>query len=191
MRRLSRAVAAVSTAVVAAGLLTACGADEEKAAPKLPERVCWGGALTGGDVAPLLPAGDKIEFQSRSGLPFALTEDRKSQTCSLDVDGRTRFQVTADLRKFEDSIDWRSMESAEPKPLDAGKKGIIWNDGAASYFVCEPAKDAGAPGRYIDLGIHLSDPPDEAKVRAALPKLMKELVAFAQRELKCPAGAAS
>ncbi|MFJ6862748.1 hypothetical protein ACIQRS_01070 [Streptomyces termitum] len=181
----------MSTAVVVAGLLAGCSAGEEKAAPKLPERVCWGGALTGGDVASFLPAGDKVEFQPRSGLPFALTEDRKSQTCTLDIDGRTRFQVTANLWKFEDSIDWRSVDSAKPKPLDVGKKGIIWNHGAASYIVCEPAKDADTPGKYIDLGIYVGDPSDEGKLQAALPKLMKELVAFAQRELKCPAGAAS
>ncbi|MFI8321854.1 hypothetical protein [Streptomyces sp. NPDC085529] len=190
MSRFLRTAAAVSTAVVAAGLVTGCTESEQKAVPRLPERICWGGAFAGSDVSPLLPPGDKAEFSRLAGRSFVLTEDDDSAVCTLDIDGRTRFQATADLRKFEDGIDWTSWDSADPKPLDVGDKGIIWDTGAASSFTCEPAKNPDSPGKYIELRISLSDPPDTVKLQAALPELMKEFMAFAQSKLQCPGGSA-
>ncbi|MFD6811795.1 hypothetical protein, partial [Streptomyces anthocyanicus] len=212
MRRFTRAAAAVSTAAVTAGLLVSCAASEEKAVPKLPERICWGGgAFAGSDVAPLLPPGDKAdgtpragavcgltkehgsgtgEFTPRSGAFFALTKELDSATCNLYIDGNTKFQAIATRRNFAESIDWSSWDSADPKPLDLGDKGIIYDTGAHAYFTCEPAKNPNSPGKYIELRIHADDAPDKSKLQAALPALMKEFMAFAQRELKCPGSAA-
>ncbi|MGW4053160.1 hypothetical protein ACWENA_20230 [Streptomyces sp. NPDC004779] len=191
MRRFALTAAAVSTAVVAAGLLAGCAESRQDAVPRLPERLCWGGAFAGDDVAPLLPHGDKAELSRLAGLPFVLTGDNDSAVCTLDIDGRPRFQATADLQKFDDAIDWTSWDSADPEPLDLGDKGIIWDTGAASYFTCEPAKNSNSPGRYIELRISLTDPPDTSEPQAALPELMTEFMAFAQRELKCPGGSAA
>ncbi|MFB7100263.1 MULTISPECIES: hypothetical protein [Streptomyces] len=190
MSRFLRTAAAVSTAVVAAGLLAGCAETEQKAVPTLPERICWGGAFAGGDVAPLLPPGDQAEFSRLAGRPFVLTEDIDSQTCTLYIDGRTRFQAVADFQEFEDAVDWSSWDSADPEPLDVGDKGIVWDTGAASYFTCEPAKNPKSPGQYIELRISLSDPPDTSKLQAALPELMKDFMTFAQSKLQCPGGSA-
>ncbi len=187
MRRFARTTAVASTAAVAAGLLAGCAAGEEKAAPQLPERVCWGGgAFAGSDVAPLLPPGDTVEFSPDSGDPFALTKELDSATCTLYIDGNTKFQAVATRRNFAESIDWSSWDSAHPKPLDVGEKGIIWDTGAAASFTCEPAKDANTPGKYIELRITANDTPDPAALQAALPQLMKEFQDFAQARLQCP-----
>ncbi|WP_411075219.1 hypothetical protein [Streptomyces sp. cmx-4-7] len=188
MRRFTRTAAAVSTAVVTAGLLASCAADEEKTVPELPERICWSGAFAGSDVSPLLPPGDKMEFSRLAGRHFALTKELDSATCTLDIDGKTRFQARATRRDFAESIEWSSWDPADPKPLDVGDKGIIWDTGAASYFTCEPAKNPNSPGRYIELMITANYAPDKSKLQPALPVLMKEFMAYAQRELKCPEG---
>ncbi|MFJ5938665.1 hypothetical protein [Streptomyces sp. NPDC093071] len=190
MRRFTRTAAAVSTAVVAAGLLAGCATGEEKTVPELPERICWNGAFAGNDVSPLLPPGDKVEFSRLSGRHFTLTKELDSATCTLDIDGKTRFQASATRRGFAESIEWSSWDPADPKPLDLGEKGIIWDTGAASYFICEPAKNPNSPGRYIELMITAHYAPDKSKLQAALPELMKEFMAYAQRELRCAGGAA-
>ncbi|MFI9118003.1 hypothetical protein ACIGW0_01120 [Streptomyces bikiniensis] len=186
MRRFTRTAAVVSTAVVTAGLLAGCATEEKKTVPKLPERICWNGAFAGSDVSPLLPPGDKAEFARLSGRHFTLTDENDSAICTLYIDGNTKFQAIANLEKFEESIEWSSWDPARPKPLDVGEKGIIWNTGAASYFTCEPAKNRNSPGRYIELMIIAHYPPDKSKLQATMPALMKEFMAYAQRELKCP-----
>ncbi|MGW4998376.1 hypothetical protein ACWEP8_11925 [Streptomyces hydrogenans] len=191
MRRLSRAAVAVSTAMVTACLLASCTASEGKAVPKLPERICWGGgAFAGSDVAPLLPSGDKAEFSPQSGDAFALTKELDSVTCTLYIDGNTRFQAIATRRNFAESIEWSSWDAADPKPLDLGDKGIIYDTGVHTYFTCEPAKNPRSPGKYIELRIHADHAPDKSKLQAALPALMEDFMAYAQRELKCPGGSA-
>ncbi|MGW4726066.1 hypothetical protein [Streptomyces sp. NPDC004291] len=189
MRRFTITAAAVSAAVVTAGLLAGCTAGEEKAVPELPERICWNGAFASSDVSPLLPPGDKAEFSRLANRNFALTKELDSATCTLDIDGKTRFQASATYRNFARSIEWSSWDPAHPKPLDVGEKGIIWDTGAASYFTCEYAKNLNSPGRYIELMITANYAPDKSKLQAALPALMKEFMAYAQRELKCPEGA--
>ncbi|MFD8013098.1 hypothetical protein [Streptomyces sp. NPDC058955] len=190
MRRFRRTAAAASTAVVTAGLLASCAASEEKAVPGLPERVCWNGAFAGSDVSPLLPPGEKAEFSRQSGRHFALAEELDSATCTLYIDGNTKFQAIATRRDFANSIDWSSWDSADPEPLDLGDKGIIYDTGAHASFTCEAARNPNAPGRYIELRIHADDAPDRSKLQTALPALMKDFMAYAQRELKCPGGTA-
>ncbi|GAA3077773.1 hypothetical protein GCM10017562_52740 [Streptomyces roseofulvus] len=55
---------------------------------------------------------------------------------------------------------------------------------------CGPAKNPDSPGKYIELRISLSDPPDTVRLQAALQELMKEFMAFAQSKLRCPGGSA-
>ncbi|MEV5203366.1 hypothetical protein [Streptomyces sp. NPDC053720] len=183
MRRFVNSAAVVSTFVILAGLLVGCSGSEEKAVPELPKRICWN-AFASSDVLPVLPTGDKASVHHR---PFVLAEDLDSVTCSLDIDGAPMFAADAALRGFEGQVDWSSMDKANPQPIDVGKKGIIWDSGAASYFICEPSKGPNSPGRYIDLRITVGSAPDKAKLPSVLPALMKQFVAFAQRELKCGA----
>ncbi|MGA5216892.1 hypothetical protein ACPCAE_12575 [Streptomyces cinereoruber] len=188
MRRFPRTAKAVSTAVVTAGLLASCAAGEEKTVPRLPERICWNGAFTGSDVSPLLPPGEEAKFSRLAGRHFVLTKELDSAICTLYIDGNTKFQARATRRGFAESIEWSSWNRADPKPLDVGEEGNIWDTGAASYFTCEPAKNPNSPGRYIELMITANYAPDKSKLQATLPALMKEFMAYAQRELKCPEG---
>jgi hypothetical protein len=173
-------MAAVAHVMLIATLF-GCSDGETKAAPELPERICWN-VFARADVAPLLPAGEKATLSAR---PFGLVEDLDSATCTLDIDGVTKFTAYATLHDFEDQVDWAPWAKARPETLDVGTKGIIWYDGAASYIVCEPSKTAATPGKYIDLHISTSDLPDEEKLRKALPALMRQFVAFTQKELNC------
>ncbi|MGW4160579.1 hypothetical protein [Streptomyces sp. NPDC004788] len=184
MRPFTSAAAAASTVVILTGLLTSCSKGE---VPDLPEHVCWG-AFAGSDVSPALPPGDKATWDHR---PFLLTADHDGTTCRVYVDGNRSFQATAYFKKFEGSINWAPWDRKKPKPLNVGDKGIIWDTGATAYFTCEPSKNPNTPGKYIELLITTHNSPDESKVQSVLPPLMKQFVTFAQRELKCPAGATS
>ncbi|WP_189893943.1 hypothetical protein [Streptomyces xantholiticus] len=162
-------------------IVTGCSNGEAKAVPELPGRICWD-VFASKDLIPFLPSGDKVTISAR---PFALAEDLDSTTCSLDIDGRTQFQASARYENFERGIDWSSYKKADPDPIDVGEKGIIWYNGAASYVACEPSKTPSTPGKYIDLHLSTFDPPEDEQPRKALPTLLKQFVAFAQRELKC------
>ncbi|MFC9242752.1 hypothetical protein ACFT7S_01545 [Streptomyces sp. NPDC057136] len=178
------AMTVVGPAILIAAL-TSCSDGESKTVPELPERICWG-AFASKDVAPLLPTGTKATFSALSMRPLALPEEADLASCALDIDGDTEFQATARRRNFEDSIEWSSMDKAKPVPIDAGKKGIVRYGGAASYIVCQPSKTPFTPGKYIDLRLWVdSAEEDDTAARTALPKLMKQFVAFAERELKC------
>ncbi|MEU2127521.1 hypothetical protein [Streptomyces sp. NPDC018352] len=186
MRRFANVAAVASVFVVLAGLLAGCSSEERKAVPKLPERICWG-AFASSDVSPVLPTGERATFSS---WPFVLTEDHDSVSCILYIDGNTKFSASVSLEAFE-GVDWSSWEKANPKPIDVGEKGIFWGTGASAYFTCEPSKGPNSPGKYIDLYVSAGDAPDESKLPKVLPKLLRQFVAFVQRELKCGASAES
>jgi hypothetical protein len=162
-------------------VVTGCSNGETKAVPELPERICWD-VFASKDLVPFLPAGEKVTLSSR---PFVLDEDLDSTTCSLDIDGRTQFQASARYETFEQGIDWSSYEKVDPDPINLGRKGIIWHNGAVSYIACEPSKSPSTPGKYIEVNLHTFDRPDNPEPRKALPALMRQFVAFAQRELNC------
>ncbi|MFC8898403.1 hypothetical protein [Streptomyces cinereoruber] len=182
--RLRNAARAAVLGAVAPVLLSGCAEGELKAVPEPPARVCWG-AFSGSEVAPFLPAGEKVTV---SDGDFELNESMDSETCSVDVDGVTRFMVNATFREFERSIEWSSWDQRDPRPLDVGKKGIIWDVGAATYFVCEPSKSPSAPGKYITLYIAALGKVDSKKAQSAVPGLLEKFMAYAQRELKCSEG---
>ncbi|BAU86583.1 hypothetical protein SLA_5714 [Streptomyces laurentii] len=187
MFRFGKAVRAVVAGVATAGLLAGCSEAEPKAVPKLPSpRVCWG-ALAGSEVSPLLPQGDKVSIRAR---PFVLAESTDAVTCNVNVDGNVMFAAHATYWKFEDEVDWSPYDGAHPRPLDVGRKGIIWPGGAGTHFVCEPSTSSSDPGKYIELSINVYKPPDKEETQKALPKLLQEFLTFAERELKCPGASA-
>ncbi|MFK4596085.1 hypothetical protein [Streptomyces pristinaespiralis] len=181
MRRSRRMTLAFLSPAILVASLTSCADSEKKSVPELPSRICWN-VFASKDVTPLLPTGDKAMLRAR---PFVLAEELDSVTCSLDIDGATKFTAYATLRDFEDQIDWAPIDEAKPAPINVGRKGIIWYDGAASYIVCEPAQSPSRPGRYVDLTISTDGSPDEEVLQKSLPTLMKQFVTFAQRELNC------
>ncbi len=182
MRQFKNTAAATAAPAILIAALTGCSDSEPKAVPDLPERICWG-AFASKDVVPILPTGEKVSYPTG---PFVLDEDVDQASCSLEIDGRTRFQAIASYETFEGDIDWSSYEKADPDPIAVGKKGIAWYNGASSYFVCEPSKTPSTPGKYIDLHLTTYSAPDDKKPRSVLPELLKQFVAYAQRELKCP-----
>ncbi|MEL5960049.1 hypothetical protein AADR41_35730 [Streptomyces sp. CLV115] len=186
VRRFGSAAAAVSIFVILAGLLVGCSDGEREAVPELPKRICWN-AFASSDVSPILPTGEKATL---SAWPFVLTEDYDSVNCVLYIDGNTKFSASVSLEAFE-GVDWSSFNKANPKPIDVGEKGILWGAGAAAYFICEPSEGPNSPGKYIDLQISTHSVPDKSKLPSVLPKLLRQLVAFVQRELKCGASAGS
>ncbi|MFJ8074662.1 hypothetical protein ACIQ7Q_12195 [Streptomyces sp. NPDC096176] len=181
MRQLRDIAATAATFIVLIPVMTGCSGGEDKAIPSIPARICWD-VFASRDLTHFLPTGEKATVSSR---PFVLVEDLDSTTCSLDIDGRTQFQATAKYEDFERGIDWTSYEKADPDPMDAGEKGIIWYNGAASYIICEPSKTPSTPGKYIDLRLNTFAPPEDEKPRKALPAMMRQFVAFAQRKLNC------
>ncbi|MFB7279770.1 hypothetical protein ACFCZV_21870 [Streptomyces hydrogenans] len=182
--RLRNAAGAAVIGVVVPVLLAGCSESEPKAVPHLPERVCWG-AFSGSEVAALLPEGEKVTVSNDA---FELTDSLDSETCSVDVDGITRFMVNATFREFEDEIEWSSWGSRDPRPLGVGKGGVIWDGGGATHFACEPSTSPSDPGKYIALYVHTLGGVDREKIRSAVPGLLEEFMAFAERELKCPTG---
>ncbi|MFE7757808.1 hypothetical protein [Streptomyces sp. NPDC057429] len=181
-----RSIRNVTTAAMAPALLvaalTSCSNDETKAAPEIPERICWG-AFAGKDVTPLLSAGGDAVL--RTDPVFALPKDRDKVSCSLNIDGNPKFSASADLWESEKYIDWATYEEKGTDPLDVGKKGRIWPSGSATYFECEAPKSSSGPGRYIALSLFVYDSPDQQEVRRTLPKLLKQFMTFAQKELDC------
>uniref|UniRef100_A0AAU3H0I1 DUF3558 domain-containing protein n=1 Tax=Streptomyces sp. NBC_01401 TaxID=2903854 RepID=A0AAU3H0I1_9ACTN len=178
-------VTATLAPVVLVALLTGCS-EEVEAVPELPERICWD-AFAAKDVSPLLPSGKEAEFIADS--MHAFFPDSSSSVCSLQIDGAVRFDASGDRYDFERDIDWTTWEKAKPDPIDVGEKGIIWHNGAASYIVCEPSKGPNAPGRYIELTLYAFDQPTQGtqakKNHRLLGVLIKQFVAFAEKELKC------
>ncbi|WP_405811986.1 hypothetical protein OG524_29490 [Streptomyces sp. NBC_01520] len=173
--------AAVAPVLLVAAL-TSCSNDETKAAPEIPERICWG-AFAGDDVTPLLGTGDEATL--RTDPAFELPKDRDKVSCSLSIDGNPGFSASADLWDYEKNIDWTTYEQEGTSRLDVGDKGRIWPSGSATYFECESPKSPSGPGRYVALSLFVHDSPDQKKVRRALPKLLKQFMTFAQRELDC------
>ncbi|MEU0371265.1 hypothetical protein ABZ070_13550 [Streptomyces sp. NPDC006283] len=162
--------------------LVGCSRAETKSVPELPERICWD-IFARKDVAPLLPTGEEATIDVD---PFVLDESLDEPICSLYIDGNTKFQAFARYQNFEDGIDWSSYDPANPEPINVGKEAIVWHNGAASYISCEPSKSPSTPGKYIDLRLYTFGSPDDQTARKALPAMLKQFVAFAQRELKCP-----
>ncbi|WP_329041466.1 hypothetical protein OHT61_25735 [Streptomyces sp. NBC_00178] len=187
MRRLTQTTMAASMPAILIASLAGCS-EKAEAVPELPARICWG-AFAAKEVSPLLPSGQKATFGAAAMHPFALPESADLASCTLDIDGTTKFQASATRLDYEKDIDWSPWEKADPEPLAIGEKGILWYDGAASYIVCEPSVASSSPGRYIDL--HLStfrsqgDREQEKRARRVLPVLLKQFVAFAEKELKC------
>ncbi|MFI8007525.1 hypothetical protein [Streptomyces sp. NPDC086010] len=177
----NRFAATAATVSILLGLL-GCSADEKtKAAPELPARICWG-AFAGNDVDPLLPAGDAI---TQRVDPFYYSEHVRSLSCLVYVDGNYGFKAFATRKDSESEIDWSSWEQAHPKTTDAGKKAISWDKGAVSYIPCKPTNSSPSFGTYVELEVTADNAPDEKRARRILPVLLKQFVAFAEKELKC------
>lgn len=180
MTRGSRSRSA-SAVLALAGLLVGCSPGEPKAAPELPERICWG-AFSGPDVNRILAPTEKVSHRARH---FVLADAGDRTSCMVYADRATSFRAGAELLDSEGDAERELWSFPDALPLDAGSGGSIRTGGATAYVACEPAASLTHSGKYLALDIDFTGVPDEAKAQDALPGLLKDFMAFAERELDC------
>ncbi|ARF76019.1 hypothetical protein B7C62_29925 [Kitasatospora albolonga] len=91
----------------------------------------------------------------------------------------------ARFERNEEIIEWSSFDELEPEPVKIGKKGIVWDTGAITYFPCGAAAESGPlVAKYLELKIYVSGAQVQNQ-RKTLPGLLKQFTTFAQKELKC------
>ncbi|MFE1369878.1 hypothetical protein ACFW84_37350 [Streptomyces anulatus] len=173
------AVTVLSFVLVATG--TGCAEEEKKAAPKLPQQFCWN-AFDRDDVQPILPTGDRLTEDTES---FSFTDRNRAVSCLIHVNGNTAFSAHARFHDIEEIIEWSSFDRLKPDPIRIGKKAIVWETGAITYFPCKAAANSGpSTAKYLELNIYTSAAQVKNQ-RETLPDLLKQFTAFAQKELKC------
>ncbi|MEV5676126.1 hypothetical protein AB0L80_31350 [Streptomyces sp. NPDC052069] len=180
MLQTKRIMAATAASAVLA-LLAGCSEEKAEAVPELPKRFCWG-AFTPKEVSALLPAGKAATHRFD---PFGFAERTRQVSCNVYIDGNHGFSAVARFEDEKELIDWSSWDPAKPDPINMGTKGIVWNNGAATYFPCTPTANASpSQGKYLELrvDVFVSRKEDE---RDTLSKVLEKFMAFAQKELKC------
>ncbi|MEU8616979.1 hypothetical protein [Streptomyces sp. NPDC048623] len=125
---------------------------------------------------PFLPDGEKA--RSDEGYLFNLYGSRDAVTCVVYVDGNNHFMASAN-RGYP--IEWSTEERAGGTRLAVGERGLIWDSGTVTYFVCK------RPDSSDKIQLHLSGdiPEDVPKARRLLADLTKKYLAFAQKQLGC------
>lgn len=188
MRKRRLKITRCAGALLASAILAACShGDSEKAAPKLPDRICWD-AFPGDEVRTLLNPGSRLKVDDKR--PFDLYNGKVHTSCIVYIDGNTGFLANAN--RLDSYASWKLRTKAYDSRIQVGQEGMLSDTDAASYFTCNrPAnlpKDRWHPNseKYIILEIHTWDPPgDPNKNRKVLTSLMKKFVPFAQQKLRC------
>lgn len=181
MRRTGRVTTTVAFATALMAAAVGCSQDDEKTAPELPGNFCWN-AFSPEDVHSLLPVGESVKEDAD---PFRFSERTRFVSCLLYVDGNNGFHAWAKTEDDETFTERNTYESADPDPIPIGENGIVWNTGAATHISCRLPKHSGpSSGNYVRLSIELSGAVGQNE-RKALPGLLKQFTAFAQKELKC------
>ncbi|MCX4680530.1 hypothetical protein OG413_35540 [Streptomyces sp. NBC_01433] len=181
MRKIAKAMAITSASMILATVTAGCSEGETKSVPKLPKKFCWG-AFTPKEVSPLLPAGDKATLRMDS---FHFSERVRQASCRVYIDGNQGFDAVARLEDTKDLIEWSSWDPADPDPIDVGEKGIVRDNGAATYFACKPTANSGPSlGKYLELRIEVRASPDKNE-RQTMPKLLEKFMTFTKDKLKC------
>ncbi|MGW8981648.1 hypothetical protein ACWGQ9_03195 [Streptomyces parvus] len=181
MRHTRRFTAAVTLSLALTAGVAGCSEEDNKTAPELPNQFCWN-AFDRSEVQPLLPTGDHLTQDTEE---FSFTDRNRSVSCLIDVDGTKGFGAHARLEDVEDVIEWSSFDRLKPDSVRIGKKAIVWNTGAITYFPCKAtANSSPSTAKYLQLTIYVSGARIENQ-RKTLPGLLKQFTAFAQKELKC------
>ncbi|WP_326702920.1 hypothetical protein [Streptomyces cyaneofuscatus] len=179
MRHVRRFAAAIPLILIAT--TTGCAEGEPKTAPELPEQFCWN-AFDRNDVQPFLPKGDRL---SQDADAFRFSERKRFASCLIHVDGNSAFSARATFEENEALLEWSSFDRLKPDTVHIGKKGIVWNTGARTYFPCKTPGDSDtSTANYLELDIFLSGARLQNH-RKSLPGLLTQFTTFAQKELKC------
>ncbi|GHE40210.1 hypothetical protein CP980_20920 [Streptomyces vinaceus] len=174
------ALVSMTAAWAALTVLTGCSEAAETAAPKLPERTCFG-VFSRSDLGPLVGKGEEVKESGPADMQ--LTALRRTSTCSVDVDGRSRFLASATRQPLEQSFFWNAQLIKPPAdPLPLGDKGIVYDTGARVLLVC---KGSGEPFQ-VELAISGSiDQVEKGGSRPLFTQLMKKFVEAGRQQTKC------
>ncbi|WKV73737.1 hypothetical protein AW27_020800 [Streptomyces sp. PCS3-D2] len=177
----ARTIPLLAGTLAAAAVLTGCAEEKKAAAPKLPERSCFG-VFTRSDLEPLVGYGETVKVSGPADA--RLTAEHRAATCSVDVDGRGRVLVAATRQPLGQSFFWPStvQNQSAPDPLPLGDKGIVWNTGARVALTCKGAKDS------FELELALSGSVEHVKPgtsRALFTALMTKYLASAKQQTQC------
>ncbi|MFB7466269.1 hypothetical protein ACFCZ1_22730 [Streptomyces sp. NPDC056224] len=173
--------AGAAVAVLAVGVLLAgCSDKKENAtASEMPERLCWG-AFDAKTVAPLLGSGKKITEDTRDA--FSLAADLNKITCRVQLDGATVMTAFAWRKPLGSDAFWQAYDPLHPDKLDMGRKGLVWDGGAALLYTCR------TPTEAFELELRIDNGPasiDSAKAKALNTQLMKDYQDSTRKQLNC------
>jgi len=181
MRRTGSIAATLTLSLALVTSVVGCSETQAKTAPELPQQFCWN-AFNREDVQALLPVGEVMKQDTDE---FQFSERVRYNSCILYVDGNYGFRAFATFEDEEKFIDWSSWNPRSPDPLRVGRKGIVWDTGAATYIACKPVAGTGpSTAKYLELRIHASGTRGQNE-RETLPGLLKQFTAFTEKELKC------
>ncbi|MEV7526201.1 hypothetical protein [Streptomyces sp. NPDC091371] len=180
----ARSARAFAATVLAAGaLLAGCsdGSDEQQAstASEMPERLCWG-AFDAKTVAPLLGSGKRITEDTRD--VFSLAADLDKITCRVQLDGKTVMTAFAWRKPLGSDAFWQAFDPLRPEKLDMGRKGLVWDGGAALLYTCR------TPTESFELELTTDNGPasmDSTEAKALNAQLMKDYQDFTRKQLNC------
>ncbi|CAM5456745.1 hypothetical protein SAVIM338S_02891 [Streptomyces avidinii] len=171
----------VTFVAVAVAALAGCSEEKEPAAAKLPEHSCFG-VFTRSELEPLM--GEGKEVKDASPADVRLNAARRSATCNVYVDGRSRILVTATRQPLGQNFFWPPMDQNQPAPdpLALGDKGTVWNTGARVALTCKGAEDSFE----LELGISGStEHMKPADRRPLFTALMTKYLEVAKQQTGC------
>ncbi|MEW2417756.1 hypothetical protein AB0953_29115 [Streptomyces sp. NPDC046866] len=179
--RITRILRRLTTVLVVAGTAVGCSKEVPSAAPRLPERSCFG-VFTRQDLAPLVGKG--TEVHEDGPVDMRLTAERRGATCVVDVDGEGRFDASVTRQALNESFFWNA-QLIQPRadPLTLGDKGIVYDTGARVALTC-----TSPGGDSFQLEVTVGGSTEQMEKREARPLfrvLIAKLLAAAKRQTRC------
>ncbi|MEU9251467.1 hypothetical protein AB0D66_06440 [Streptomyces sp. NPDC048270] len=183
MRPAQASIAIVVTALAAAVALTGCTESEKAAAPRLPDRTCFG-IFTPSDIEPLMGSGTTVN--ETAPVDIRLSAERRSATCNVDVDGQGRLLVSATRQPLGQHFTWPPGDPNQPAadPLPLGDKGTVWNTGARVALTCKGSTDSFELLLTIGGSVEHMKP---GTSRSLFTTLMEKYLAAAKQQTGCGA----
>ncbi|WP_327132272.1 hypothetical protein OG311_15350 [Streptomyces sp. NBC_01343] len=178
--RANRTVSTLALVPVSLAVLAGCTGGTETAAPKLPERTCFG-VFSRSDLGSLVGNGEEVKESGPADME--LTAVRRTATCNVAVDGEGRFLASATRQPLEQSFFWNAeliKPAADTLPL--GDKGIVYDTGARVLLICKGSQDT------FQVELSLSGSTDQVEKGGSRPlftRLMKKFVEAGKQQTQC------
>ncbi|MFF1338734.1 hypothetical protein ACFVYT_12625 [Streptomyces sp. NPDC058290] len=178
--RARRTFLALAALPFAMAVVAGCAEGTNAAAPKLPERTCFG-VFSRSDLDPLMGNGEEVK--EVGPIDMRLTAERRGATCNVDVDGKGRFLASATRQPLEQSFFWNpEMIRPAPDELALGDRGLVYDTGARVVLTCKGTKDV------FQLELSLSGSIEHMKKGESRPlftKLMTKFLDVAKEQTQC------